>query len=1009
MSGVIQQLLALEPAIRVHFAEGRPDYHGTPITPAHVLRYLYTDLYRIQEVAEIVIRHSSPGENILDIGMGYGFYDMVLARHYDRVVRGLELTENIPVYSGLARDMGVEVIEGGLTAQGLPLPDASVDFVILSEVLEHLRIGPALALREIGRVLRPGGHLLVTTPNIARLINVMHLLAGRNIIERLPDEGADLDHITDAWQHIREYTMGELTDLLARSGFDVTEARHSRCWDRYNPHLLRGAGLMRRAAHLGLAVATWALPPLRSDLMVLATKPPVGAGRAHGVQTRQRQAEPPPSSAAPAERAEPLPLRDLLRMAGPIWVARLAWRRALRTWRRLTAPVHPLMGGGGRGTLQGSERPPRRRRAGLRAKMPAASPAFFVDSGSVQERVALLDRYLPEARARTIAAAEEVLCHRFDLLGSGPVDLGAEIDWHSDFKTGWRWPLVHHLRLTHPPLASPHDIKVPWELSRCHHLVTLGRAYAFSGDERCAREFVDQVRGWIAANPVEFGVNWAGPMDAAIRAVNWLWAYHLLDGSPALSAAFRAEFEQSMFEHGWYLLRNQELWWPPTNHLIADLAGLAYLGILFPQFEEASRWRERGLRGLGQELLAQVRPDGFADEASTSYHRLITELALSSILLARLNDIPIPADVLARLERMLEVIQSYTRPDGLDPFIGDADDGRLHVLSSMGDAVHTARDARHLLALGAVLFDRHDFAAAAGDCWEDAIWFFGGRVEPYLSAAYERSLTPSSACLRESGLAIMRHEDLYLSIDAGDIGHRGIGGHAHNDTLSITLSIGGTAFLVDPGAYVYTANVHLRNYFRSTASHNTLQVDGQEINRLVGGDIFRMQHDARPVIERWESTPEVDLLQAAHDGYRRLPGAVIHRRLVLFDKLGALWAVCDLVEGAGSHDLDWYFHFGRVDVAIVDELELVAVGAQETRLLILPLEPDGMTLCLYDGWVSPRYGVRYPAPAARFSRRRAVLPLRQVFLLQGVRPGTPVDRAGALARGDVLLSRLARP
>ncbi len=1008
MSGVIQQLLALESMIRVYFAEGRPDYHGTPITPTHVLRYLYTDLYRIREVTETVIRHSAPGESILDIGMGYGFYDMLLARHYDRVVRGLELAENIPVYSGLARDMGVEVIEGGLTEQGLPLPDASVDFVILSEVLEHLRIGPVLALREIGRVLRPGGHLLVTTPNIARLINVIHLLAGQNIIERLPDEGADLDHITDAWQHIREYTMRELTSLLTRSGFDVTEARHSHCWDRYNPHLLGGVGLVRRAAHMGLAVATWVLPPLRSDLLVVATKPHTGAEHARGAQTDQRQAEP-PALPLPVEQARPLTLRDLLRMAGPVWVARLAWRRSLRAWRRLSAPARPLIDGEGGRAAEGSESPPRRRRAGLRAKMPAASPAFFVDSGSVRERIALLDRHLPEARARAIAAADEVLRHRFDLLGSGPVTLGPEIDWHCDFKTGWRWPLVHHLRLTHPPLTSPHDVKVPWELSRCHHLVTLGRAYAFSGDERYAREFVAQVRNWIAANPVEFGVNWAGPMDVAIRAVNWLWAYYLLDGSPALSATFRAEFEQSMFEHGWYLLRNQELWWPPTNHLIADLAGLTYLGILFPQFEEAARWRERGLHGLGQELLAQVHPDGFADEASTSYHRLVTELALSSILLARLNGIPIPAEGLSRLERMLEAIRMYTRPDGLDPFIGDGDDGRLHVLSSMGDAVHTARDARHLLALGAVLFDRHDFAAAAGDRWEDAIWFFGECVEPYLSATYAGAPTPTSGCLRDSGLAIMRYGDLYLSLDAGDIGHRGIGGHAHNDTLSITLSIGNTTFLVDPGAYVYTANVHMRNYFRSTALHNTLQVDGQEINRLIGGDIFRMRHDAHPLIERWESGPEVDFLEAVHDGYRRLPGAVIHRRQVLFDKQGALWIVRDRVEGAGEHDLDWHFHFGDVHVEIANEHDLTASGEHGARLLILPLEPKGMALQLYDGWVSPRYGVRHPAPAARYRRRRVRLPLQQVFLLQVVRAGMPVDHARTFARGEALLSRLTRP
>ena len=71
--------------------------------------------------------------------------------------------------------------------------------------------------------------------------------------------------------------------------------------------------------------------------------------------------------------------------------------------------------------------------------------------------------------------ADEICAHRFDLLGSGPTELGPEIDWHTDFKTGRRWPLRHSSLL---PVAygDGSDIKVPWELSRCQHLPLLAAA-----------------------------------------------------------------------------------------------------------------------------------------------------------------------------------------------------------------------------------------------------------------------------------------------------------------------------------------------------------------------------------------------------------------------------------------------------------------------------------------------------------------------------------------------------
>ena len=82
-------------------------------------------------------------------------------------------------------------------------------------------------------------------------------------------------------------------------------------------------------------------------------------------------------------------------------------------------------------------------------------------------------------------------------------------------------------------LTNDADVKVPWELSRHQHFVTLGQAYVLTGDEKYAREFVAQLGAWMAENPPMLGVNWACTMDVALRVISWTLAWHLFAGAVA--------------------------------------------------------------------------------------------------------------------------------------------------------------------------------------------------------------------------------------------------------------------------------------------------------------------------------------------------------------------------------------------------------------------------------------------------------------------------------------------
>jgi hypothetical protein len=669
-----------------------------------------------------------------------------------------------------------------------------------------------------------------------------------------------------------------------------------------------------------------------------------------------------------------IPLREL---------PRAVWRRLRREAHARTAPRQP--------------RPPAVDPA-VRALAASFStrqaPRFF---GPLAEHAALAARHFPPARGAAIAQADAIRAHRFDLLGSGEMTLGAEIDWHTDFKSGHTWPLEHHTRLTLSAPDGGFDVKVPWELSRFHHALRLGQAYLYTGNDAYAHEITAQVAHWIAANPCEFGINWAGPMDVAIRAVNWVWAYRLIAGSPALTPEGAALWLASLREHANYLLTHLEDGWPRTNHLIANLTGLAYLGILLPELPQAVRWRAVGLRSLWRELERQVTPDGVDYEASTSYHRLVAEMSLHVAALCRINDIEIPQAADDRLRAMLDVIATCTRPNGTAPLIGDADDGRLLPLGAFDDPAHEANDHRHLLALAALVFDDAPaaWASAAGNAWQDALWCFGEKAAARMSAAQAAAI-PSRG-FAQGGLFVMCHGDLHLTARAGGVGQDGAGGHAHNDTLSVTLAAFGRTFLIDPGSYTYTSDPQARNAFRSTAYHNTLQIGGEEINRL-RHDLFRLTEDAHVTIHRWHSSDDFDLLDASHDGYMRLTPGVTHRRQVWFDKAAGLWLLRDLLisprGSAPEIDVTLWFHFAPLSAEVIPAAGAVCTADPAgPNLLILPLGDYPLQPALADGWYAPRYGIRSQAPVAKFTGR-VRLPAALVTLLYPFRGAVDVEAAG---------------
>ena len=448
--------------------------------------------------------------------------------------------------------------------------------------------------------------------------------------------------------------------------------------------------------------------------------------------------------------------------------------------------------------------------------------------------------------------------------------------WNRDPRSGYHWPLDYH-RDIQLMRSDSSDVRIVWELNRLGHFIPLARTYRRSHDEKLVDQFLTQLRSWNEQNPYGRGPNWTCAMEVALRAINLLAAFHFFRESPRLDTQFLLQLFQ---QHGRFIRRNLEFSYIATsNHYLSDVAGLLWIGVLAPELCDAATWREFGLKELLREMDKQILPDGADFESSTGYHRFATELFLYSFVLCRDNGIEIDEKYWSRLRSMLLYIRGYLRPDGLAPLIGDTDGGQFLPLQQ-----RRADEHGYLLEIGAEVF--HDPAL--------------------------RQPETSSNAFPHAGTYVMRHDDLYLCFNASGAGINGRGSHGHNDALSIEVAAGRSAFIVDPGTYLYTGDLQKRHDFRSTAYHSTVQIDGVEQNTIERDMPFVIGDEARPRVLHWDEQKIV----AEHYGYRRLKNPVTHRRTVIFDKAERSWLIEDEFTGdAVEHEFKIRFHFApRLEV-----------------------------------------------------------------------------------------------
>lgn len=561
-----------------------------------------------------------------------------------------------------------------------------------------------------------------------------------------------------------------------------------------------------------------------------------------------------------------------------------------------------------------------------------------------------------------INAADEIIEGRLDLLGLKGLYLGGEIDWHREPISAKRSPLKHWKEFDDLDSSETGDKKVVWELNRHQHFFTLGVAFWLTGDERYAKAFVDQLESWMDQNPPGIGVNWSSSLEVAFRAMSWIWAFNFFRDSDHFTPGLLLDGMKFLYQHGRHIEQYLSTYYSPNTHLTGEGLGLYYLGTQLPFLERSKHWRKLGEDIMFSQITKHILPDGVYFEQSTWYQRYTVDFYSQFVILRAVSNDPNGNSAAAQLEERLplafDMLMNFTMPDGTTPFIGDDDGGRMLPLTDSA-----SNDLRGSLAVGAILFDRADQKLVAGRPSQEVFWLTGIEGIDAYRALANALPEAESRHFHDGGYAVMRDgwtdTDNCLIVDCGEVGSLS-GGHGHADSLSIEVAMHGRTLLVDSGTYTYNESKELRDYFRSSAAHNTLTIDGESSS--VPGSPFNWKTRAETRCDAWIGEERFDLFEGSHDGYQRLNDPARHSRSILFLK-GDYWIMRDLVETSGEHEYALNFHFDHgVKTAIGDEGAWI--GGSDHRLYTFG---DNGSWEQKESWISKHHGNRVNAPFMRFS------------------------------------------
>jgi hypothetical protein len=505
---------------------------------------------------------------------------------------------------------------------------------------------------------------------------------------------------------------------------------------------------------------------------------------------------------------------------------------------------------------------------------------------------------------RDLALAEQLCAGQFTHAGI-TLALGTKPDWlTSAFPTDAEW-------------------RIEW--SKFYFGLDLAAAFNEKGDPKFLYTWESLVRTWIEQVPVDID-----PSDVTGRRIqNWIYAWNGFASAPrfrGFTDGFAEQLFDSLRAQVEHLRLNLAV---ERNHRTLELYALFIAALALPELDAQRELLTFSIEELHRNLLADIRGDGVHREHSTHYHMVALRSFVAARINAQLYGLEFPDGFDQCLERACEFALHIHRPDGAIPALSDSDSGSYLDVLKLADTI----------------FLRPDFL--------------------YVASKGKKGRPPSDkyVSFSEAGYFIQRSgwgenqtafaDERFLVFDCGPLGD---GGHGHYDALSIEVAAGGEPLIVDPGRFTYHEDkLNWRHWFKGTAAHNTVCVDGLDQIPYRCGKPKSPLAEVR-LVERL-SAPNFDLL---HGRVTSPSYDAIHSRFIFFIA-DEYWVIVDKVSGEVPHDYNLRFHLAPAamnHIAIQKDEGNNAVIAPGLALLFESNDKPQIE----PGWFSPEYGKKISAP-----------------------------------------------
>lgn len=490
------------------------------------------------------------------------------------------------------------------------------------------------------------------------------------------------------------------------------------------------------------------------------------------------------------------------------------------------------------------------------------------------------------------------------------------------------------------------DNELRWQFHRLQWFTPMGKVYQKTKDEKYAIEWKAEYLDWIKKNPLvevtpsQFEMEDNKNLSADVENARFAWRplevthrlqdqisqFSLFLSSPNFTPEFLTEFLWNYYRHANFTMHHFSA---KGNHLLFEAQRMFFAGTFFPEFKDAKTWQKTGIDILNREIKKQVYNDGGQFELDPQYHLACINIFVRAIEIAQANNnvSVIPQSYRDIVEKMIEFYENVSFPDYTIPCFSD---------SHLGNPDVEIRNYRNW----AKLFPNN----------QSIKWFATrgkeGHCPDHLSHGalntgfftFRTGWTPASTI---------------MVLKAGPKGEW----HAQPDNGTFCLWFNSKNLFPDTGSYVYAGPGEVqkeRDWFRSTAQHNTLTLDDKNLESTVSHTLL------------WKGDGDEQVLVTENQSYKDLK----HRRTVFFVDQ-KYFVIVDEAIGSATGKLNLHFLLTDGDTDVDNVTNTIRSNYNsESNVMLQCTGSQKLNLEKRDGFYSFYYRKKTPRPNFTFSTEK---------------------------------------